>query len=196
MPNRSLISSKKTAIIVVILLTLLAGSIFFLREMGKRSKAAPGVPTLSYSTNPATLQPGQNFDLILNVNPNGASLFAFELYTAFDPLKVEFQNMTNLPQNITSQYLLVSSLVDSTNNMITITGTRTGSAFSGNANLEIARVKMKVKSGASGAINFNWNSNTKLGSDIAKELLNATFTVGGGGGGGITPGPGVPDLHI
>ncbi|OGK25517.1 hypothetical protein A3D76_06110 [Candidatus Roizmanbacteria bacterium RIFCSPHIGHO2_02_FULL_37_9b] len=196
MVYRFLFTSKKSLLIVVALLSLLAGTIFFLREMRKRSRAAPGIPTLFYSVEPATVQSGQNFDLVLKVNPNGASFFAFELYTIYDPTLVEFQNNANLSQNITSSYILVKSSVDTTNNIINITGLRTGSAFTGSANLEIARVKMKVKSGVLGDINFFWDGNSKLGSNINKETLNGLFTIGAAPSVTSTPAPSGPDLHV
>src|SRR3989344_492100 len=197
MPNRLLINSRKTAIIIVVLVTLLAGSIFLLRQ-GRRSKATPGVPTLFYSTEPGSLQSGQNFDLVLKINPNGATLYAFELYTIYDPQKVDFQNTTILAQNISSQFILINSTVDTANNIISITGAKTGSAFPSSSNTEIARVKMKVKSGVLGDVGFSWGGNTKVGSNLNKELLDGLFTISE-----VTiqptstPGqPAGPDLHL
>lgn len=187
---------KKPLIIVTALLSLLLGSIFLLR-VSKRSGATPGVPTLSYSVDPATLQAGQNFDLVLKVNPNGATFFAFELYTNFDPTKVEFQNMNNLNLNITSSHSLINYSIDTASNLITIIGTKTGNGFAGNSDMELARVKMKTKTGAAGDINFTWATSTKLGNNLNKELLNGIFTIGGGSGQPTsTPAPSGPDLHI
>ena len=179
--NSSNSKFKFSGTLLLLLLTLLAGALFLYRKIGIKPKAAPGVPILSYAVDPTPLASGQNFDLILKVNPNGASFYAFELYTSFDSTKVEFQNAADPAQNISSSYLLVKSEVDSVNNLITIVGTRTGSPFSGSSDLPIARVKMRVKAGVSGDVVFNWGNNTKLGSNIAIEKVDGTFTIGGGG---------------
>src|SRR3989344_2972468 len=104
--NQYFSNSKAKGVIVLLLLTLLVGSILLYRRIGLRPKATPGVPSLSFWVSPGTLQAGQNFDLIFKVNPNNASFYAFELYANYDPTKVEFQNNTNLSQNISSSYLL------------------------------------------------------------------------------------------
>src|SRR3989344_3077184 len=184
-------------VVIILLIAFLAVSIVALRQIGLRLRAAPGIPTLSFSTNPSTLQEGQNFDLMLQVNPNNASFYAFELYANYDPNQVEFQNPTNLGQNITSSFILIKSEVDTSTNTITVVGTKTGSAFSGSTNMELARVKMRVISGASGSVDFNWSGITKLGSNINKELIDGSFQIGGGGGivptGGV---PGGPDFNL
>ena len=177
--NSSNSKFKFSGTLLLLLLTLLAGALFLYRKIGVKPKAAPGVPTLSFAIDPVSVTSSQNFDLILNVNPNNASFYAFELYTSFDPSKIEFQDNANLAQNITSTYLLVKSSVDTINNLITIIGTRTGSPFTGSSDIEIARVKMKVKANVSGDMVFNWGNNTKLGSNIAIEKVNGTFKIGG-----------------
>lgn|SRR3989344_37898 len=171
---------KTKNLLLLILLSLLLGSILLTRKIGIRPRAVAGVPSLSFVLEPGTVNSGDNFDLVLKVNPNNASFYAFELYAGFDPGKVEFQDNTNLSQNITSPYLLANAAVDNANNIVTVLGTRTGSPFSGSVDQEIARVKVRVKAGASGDMNFSWSTNTKLGSNIQTDKVNGTFTIGAG----------------
>lgn len=164
-------------VILLIIFTILGGA-FFIRYTGTRIKAAPGVPSLFYAIEPDPIQAGQNFDLVLKVNPNGATFNAFELYTTFDPAKAEFQDMANLANNISSPYILINSSIDTTNNLITIIGTRTGDSFSGTADQEIARVRMRVLADATGDLNFIWdNNNTKVGNKINRDLTDGTFPI-------------------
>ena len=175
--NNKLIKTRITLIGMLLILAIVFGALLFLRNTGTRIKAAAGVPTLFYGINPTSVRPGQAFDLILRVNPNGASFNAFELYTIYDPTKVEFQDMNNLAANISSAYILINSNIDPTNNRITIIGAKTGSPFSGSANLEIARVKMRVISGAEGDMVFSWDGSTKVGNNISRDTQDGTFAI-------------------
>ncbi|OGK33898.1 hypothetical protein A3F58_00545 [Candidatus Roizmanbacteria bacterium RIFCSPHIGHO2_12_FULL_37_9b] len=179
MIERFFSDSKTKSVVLLLLLSLLVGSILLYYKVGVRPKAAPGVPSLNFSIEPGLVNSAENFDLVLKVNPNNASFYAFELYAGFDPSKVEFQDNVNLAQNITSSYPLITKSVDTNSNIITLIGTRTGSSFSGTVNQEIARVKMKVKSGVSGDMIFSWANNTKLGSNLPIEKVNGTFSIGG-----------------
>src|SRR3990167_2418262 len=180
MIERFFSDSKTKSVVLLLLLSLLVGSILLYYKVGVRPKAAPGVPNLNFSIEPGLVNSAENFDLVLKVNPNNASFYAFELYAGFDPGKVEFQDNTNLSQNITSPYLLANAAVDNANNIVTVLGTRTGSPFSGSVDQEISRVKVRVKAGASGDMNFSWSTNTKLGSNIQTDKVNGTFTIGAG----------------
>src|SRR3990172_11939832 len=97
-----------TGKIFLLLLTLILGGLFLYRKIGIKLKATAGVPRLTYSIEPATVNANQNFDLVLKINPNNSSFYAFELYTSYDPSKVDFQNTADLAQNITSNYLLTN----------------------------------------------------------------------------------------
>jgi len=172
-----LFKPKSVVIIFTVIFSTLFAVYLILSQTGTRIKAAAGVPTLFYTISPASVRPGQNFDLILMVNPNGASFNAFELYTNYDPAKVDFQNTANLSANIISTYVLINSTVDQGNNIITIIGTKTGLPISGSANREIARVKMKVNNSAEGDMFFNWSGGTKIGSNISIDPISGTFPI-------------------
>ena len=161
----------------LLVVSLLVGSVFLFKKNDQTAKLTSRVPTLSFSVEPQSVRPEQNFDLVLRVNPNSASFYAFELYTVYDPTKVEFQNTVDLSRNIKSSYPLIRSIIDRSNNTITVVGTRLGNPFSGSGEIEIARVKMRVKKRAKGDMIFSWSSNSKLGSNIATEKLNSTFHI-------------------
>ena len=163
------------AVVLLILLAIVAGSVVFLKKNSARPKATPGVPLLLFSTAPDQVGSGQDFDLILKVNPNGAEFHAFELYSSFDPLKVEFQDSVNLSANISSPYTLIVSSIDILNPTISIIGTQTGNPFTGNEDVEIARVKMKKKPDSKDRLIFSWDENTKLGNKLPIQKLNVTF---------------------
>lgn len=163
------------AVFLLILLSIVAGSVVFLKKNSARPKATPGVPILLFSEVPAHVGSGQDFDLILKVNPNGAEFHAFELYSRYDPLNVEFQDSVNLSANITSPYSLIVSSIDTVDPTISIIGTQTGNPFAGNEDIEIARVKMKKKTDIKGDINFSWGEGTKLGNNLQIEKLNKQF---------------------
>ena len=175
-------------VIVLLMFSLLMEYAILFNHLNPNIKAASGTPSLSFSIAPGTVSPGQNFDLRLNVNPNNAIFNAFELYINYDPTVVEFQNTSNLSLNIGSAYPLIVASVDTTNNLISIVGTKSGAGFTGTTNIMLALVKMRVKSNASGTMNFYWNPNTNLGQRLTKDMIDGFFPIAGGGGS--------PDLHI
>ncbi len=171
------LKNSKLLIFLVALAAIAAFASYILRDAGQRSSAAPGIPTLSYAIEPSDIRPNDGFDLIIKVNPNGATFNAFELYTNYDPNLVDFQDSANLSQNISSSYILINSSVDTANNLINIVGTATNNGFSGNSEMEIARVLMKVNDGVSGDINFVWDQRTRVGNKLDHEKLDGLFPI-------------------
>ncbi len=166
---------KGSAALLLIMALVLAGAgIVGYRQVNKTSqvKMTAGVPTLTFSVEPQINSKEQDFDLIINVNPNGAEFHAFELYFNFDRSQVEIQDQENPAQNITSSYSLIKSEIDTASGKVSLVGTRLGSAISGNQNTELARIRMNsIRSSlASGA--FSWDQSSKIGKDIQKQLVN------------------------
>ncbi|OGK27767.1 hypothetical protein A3C28_03895 [Candidatus Roizmanbacteria bacterium RIFCSPHIGHO2_02_FULL_39_9] len=176
---------KAIALFAIFFTALIAGTFILLTQFVFRPRATAGVPSLSFATEPTSAEAGQNFDLVLKVNPNGSSFYAFELYFNYDPTKVEFQNSTQLEQNITSGFLIGQSSVDTTNHKITLLGAKPSTPFSGTAEQEIARIKLKLKESAAGEYQFNWLENTKLGTNLNIEKINGVFLVGSQAGAGL-----------
>ena len=166
-------------LILLIILTIIGGSVLYFRKSAKptapQPKAAPGVPTLTFASDPPIVNPGDDFNLILKVNPNGAEFHAFELYAKYDPTKAEPQDSVNPSANIVSSYPLIISTIDSANATITLIGTRTGSSFSDNQDQEVARVKLKKKADTQGNLNFTWDENSKLGNKLELEKINSSL---------------------
>lgn len=175
--EKNFFSTPKFIIFLVAIAAIVVFTGYLLREANKRSSAAPGVPTLSYSIDPDVIHPTDGFDLIIKVNPNGAVFNAFELYSTYDPALVNFQDQTDLSVNISSSYILINSSIDTTSNRITIIGTATGGGFSGNSEMEIARVRMLVNDSAFGDVTFVWNPDTKIGAKIARETVDGIFPI-------------------
>ena len=181
--SRFINQSGVGAIVLLILLSLIAGSVVIFKKKNpapattpsnvpSSEVSAPGTPVLSFTSDPASPGPNENFDLILKANPDGTEFHAFEFYVSYDPEKVDFQIQEDLSQNISSAYPLIISAVDSNSQKISIVGTRTGSPFAGSEALEIARVKMKSKSGSGGGLVFSWGEGTKLGNKIPFQKLD------------------------
>lgn len=132
----------------------------------------PEFPTLSFVKEPQTVKSDQNFDLVLKVNPNDAEFHAFELYVSYDPLKVDFQEGVNLSDNIVSPYPLIISSIDPSTKTVSVVGTRISGPFTGDTDVEIARIKMKRKAAPSESLSFSWGENTKLGDKLRIEKIN------------------------
>src|SRR3989344_2540504 len=129
------------AVALLIILALIAGSVAMVKKNSPKRSRSPSTnpsevaagkePILSFVTDPATVAPGEKFDLIIKVNPKDTNFHAFELYTKYDPSNLDFQIQDNLAKNISSAYPLIINTVDTNTQIISIIGTRTGSSFSG-----------------------------------------------------------------
>ena len=165
---------NKVRLFLVFVILLIIASAVIVREsrQTKTQVAVPNIPSLSFALEPQTVKAGENIDLILQVDPNGVEFHAFELYFTFDPYQVELQNPDNAAQNISSEFPLIRSDVDSTAGKITMIGTRLGTPFIGSENLEIGRIRLKTKRNSLGVGTFQWDEQTKLGSNLSRSLLH------------------------
>ena len=68
---------KAIALFAIFFTALIAGTFILLTQFVFRSRATAGVPSLSFATEPTSAEAGQNFYLVLKVNPNGSSFYAF-----------------------------------------------------------------------------------------------------------------------
>lgn len=164
----------EVGLVLVLVLSLIAGTIFVVKKKMSKPVAKQGVPVLFYSIEPQTVAANQDFNLILKVNPNGADFHAFELYTKFDPIKIGFKDEVNLSTNIVSSHPLIISTIDTVNKTVSVVGTRTGVAFSGNEPIEIARIKMK-KVNNNDRMVFTWDEKTKLGNKLEINKTDGIF---------------------
>lgn len=174
---------KNVKVIVLlgfIVLALLAGIFSIFQGLKVKPKADAGGVQLNFAVEPAALQVGSTFNLILKTNPSNTTFNAFKLYVTFDASKVEFQNGTDPVQNISSSFSLITKSYDVQTNTMTIIGTNTSGGFSGTTDQEIARVSMKVKTGVTGDIAFQWGTATQLRDGLQVSKNNQAFTIGGG----------------
>lgn len=177
--TRSYGKFKAIALFAIFITALIAGTFILLTRFVFRPRATAGIPRLNFSvlnTSDAT-QADKPYDLILKVNPNGAAFYAFELYFTYDPTKIELQS-GSAAENISSNFLIASSSVNTTTGEVSIVGARTGTPFSGTDNQEIARLKVKVKEGATGEYKYEWKNNTKLGNNLNVDLEHLSFVIG------------------
>ena len=170
--DRSFPISGSGLVAALIIISTLAGSVFFLQKNIRRSYTpVEGVPTLLFANEPEKVRKNSDFDLILKINPNTAAFYAFELYVKYDPAEVGFQNTGNPSANIVSSYPLIISSINEVSQTISVVGTRLGSSFTGREEVEISRDRMR-RSGSSGKAEFIWGDGTKLGDDIQIQTIS------------------------
>lgn len=124
--------------------------IFFVRYQRSKLRMAKLVnpPILSLGSNPATLIPGQPFELLIQLDPQNNDIHAFDIILHYDDSKIVFQNPVNLMENIISSYQLLRGAndrlthIDGVNKTIRIVGVNTKNAF--DSLVVIARVTVRV----------------------------------------------------
>ncbi|MBM3283462.1 hypothetical protein FJY90_04365 [Candidatus Gottesmanbacteria bacterium] len=159
--------SLRTKNIQVALTVFLFASVFLaLVAAGMRyvrPKAAGGPISLSFTSLPEQLRSGGDFDLIVRANPGDLPFNAFELHFTFDDTKAELRNLSDPGSNIERMFSSDLSLTQKIEgNKIVISGAKTGDAFSGNQNIDLVKVKMKLKADAVGTVKFVWDAATQL----------------------------------
>lgn len=146
--------------------------IFFIRyqrsKIGMAQLAKP--PILSFGSSPATLSPGEPFELLIQLDPQSSDIRAFDILLHYDDTKITFQNPEDLSSSITSSYHLLKGInttfIDTLHKTIRIVGVNTKAAFS--SLVVIARVAGFVVSDAPAGSRplFTWGAETKLGDYI------------------------------
>lgn len=143
-----------------------------------RPKAEGGPTILSFAASPSPLPQEGDFDLILRANPNGLSFNAFEFHVAFDESKVVLRDPDSLGSNFERLYssrLPLTQRVEG--NKIFISSAKTGEPFSGTNDINLVKVKMRVKSGAAGQADFTWDDKTEVEAKPL-EKQNGSFSIG------------------
>ncbi|MBI2028817.1 hypothetical protein HYT02_00160 [Candidatus Gottesmanbacteria bacterium] len=169
----------KAVFFIVFLLGALAVALYLSQQRYIRPQAVAGQPDISFTTNPA-ISPGGNFDLIIQVAPNGAAFYAYEFIFNFDASKVSLQD-TTVPENNFVKSSDTTVMYSNVNgNTITVSGAKTGTPYPSSGTYELLRVKMKALANATGTVNFTWDNSSTI-ADKQTNKVNGTFTIGGGG---------------
>lgn len=170
--------------------------IFFIRyqrsKIGMVQLAKP--PILSFGSSPATLSPGEPFEVLIQLDPQGSDIRAFDILLHYDDTKITFQNPVypdsigdDLGANITSSYQLLRGAsdrlthIDSVSKTVRIVGVNTKGSFG--SLVVIARVAGVVVSDApAGSYElFVWDkAETKVGDYVrirVVERQQKMFTV-------------------
>lgn len=168
-------------IAVAVLVTIITITSIITSSLIKQNKPNSKIQTISHQPqlifSSTSLSAGQPFDLIIKVNPNGSTFNAFRFDYSFDGSKVEFLNLSDISSHF--ERLFTSSLPLDTQisgTTVSILGAKTGTSFSGITDIDMVKVKMRVKSGVTGTVAFNWNSTTEV-EDKTFTSQNANFTI-------------------
>lgn len=172
----------RLGILAIIFFSILGG-FFVLKERILQPKAGGGPVTLSMQTDPATINPGDNFDLIVKTNPQGLSFYAFEIYIAYNPDQIEPQS--GYPGNIkTSNTLIPNTSITMPSYTFPLVGIKPMTPFSGTADQEIARIPLRVKPTATGSVTFTIANTSKIGDGaFTINAIPGVFQLGSSGGG-------------
>jgi|GEM_PF-2300895 len=191
---------RKIAVIVTFTVAIV-GAVYLFYSMRLRSKASNAMPKLSFATNPSPLVASSNFDLIVKMNPNGTTgFYAVSFVFTYQADKISFQNTQNLDANIVvldSLLTVTEKKVDTAAHTIKIVGTRTGTAYSGSTDMDVAKVTMKMKTGAVFPAFFQWINPTGLGSaGTAIEKTDGTFSDVAAGSSSSSTAAGTGNIHF
>lgn len=172
----------RLGILAIIFFSILGG-FFVLRKRFIQPKAGGGLVTLSMQADPATINPGDNFDLIVKTNPQGSSFYAFEIYIAYNPDQIEPQS--GYPGNIkTSNTLIPNTSITTPSYTFPLVGIKPMTPFSGTTDQEIARIPLRVKSTATGPVIFTITNTSKIGDGaFTINAIPGVFQLGSAGGG-------------
>lgn len=206
------IKLKILTIIITLGLAVWFGVNWFV-DYQRRSKASAAPPTVMLQiANAAQVAPGSPFDLIFAVNPNSTPFYSFNVTFTFDPTKVALADPANAEANIErmkEDIIITKRVVSATDNTIQIQGLRQGAPFIGGTTIEVAKISLVMKEGATLPLDFTWKDSTSLDvSPIEKKNMSyngqptpttaptgvgpigvptATPVPASGGGGGTTP---------
>lgn len=159
------------ASIVFFIVFIAVMSYFFIRSQRSKftSRLAVGTPVLSFGTNPASPKAGENFELLIQVDPKNNDFHAFDLVISYDDTLVEPQNLADLTENITSSQEILKDTnpnltnIDPAAKTIRIVGARLKEPFSSLSVIARVTVRVKPTVPAGSYEIFKWDEKTKLG---------------------------------
>jgi len=201
---------RKNIRIIIIIAVLITASLFgayWMQQYLQNSRAAAAPPTASFIIAGPKVNPGDSFDLTLQINPNLTPFFSFDVAFTYDPTKVSLKNTdpATILSNITplstkgngvvDVNLLTgveSTNIDTTLHTIRITAIRAtgaGDPFMGRDSFKMVKISFVMNQGQSLPLSFNW---AEGGSTFEKVNLNYT-----GEEPTATPGPtGIPPADV
>lgn len=185
-------SVKKIVIGVVLVGVSLFGA-YWMQQYLQRSRASATAPTASFSIDGPTVNPGDSFDLIVQLNPNLTPFYSFDIAFTYDPAKVvpgtvevSADSTSTLPASITPLSTKADGTVDvkllsgeGTTNIdesthtVRITAIRDNGAndpFSGRDILKVVKVAFTMKEGQTLPLDFKW-----IDPDPAKITISDSF---------------------
>lgn len=169
----------------------LFGSIYFLsiQRIGILPKAAEEGPHVRlFFDRDAPLKRGKDFSLILKLNPQGASLYGFEVMIRYDGERVELSRsvIDDLTQAFNAEAGFFKRIEQvEEGRAIRVYGAKLGGdPISGTDDIELAKIRFKVKETVADTdeIAFSWDrQETKIAGDkvaVAADTSDAKLTLG------------------
>lgn len=167
--------SKILAVVIFLLLSVFAG-VMALSQRFIKPQAAPGEPILTFTVeNNQQLHPGDNFNLLVHVDPNGTSYNAYSLQFSFDPAVIGLQNPSDVASNIEELYPnpIVSKQLNG--NTLIIEGGSINSSIS--TAMDLFRITMRVNPSTTATVaNIPWSDETQV-MNFTLEKHNGSFSI-------------------
>lgn len=164
----------RVLIIGAVLITASLFGAYWMQQYLLRSRASAAPPTASFVITGPKVNPGDSFDVTLQINPNLTPFYSFDVAFTYDPLKVDLKvtDPAKLTDNITPLASTGTGAVDvqllkgvgttninTASNTIRISGLKVdGSSdpFTGRDPLNIVKVSFVMKAGQELPFDFKW----------------------------------------
>ncbi|MFH0773815.1 MAG: hypothetical protein V1922_05910 [bacterium] len=175
-------------IIGVVLVGVSLLGVYWLQQYLQRSRASATAPTTSFVIAGPKINPGDSFDLILQINPNLTPFFSFDIAFTYDPAKVSLKvtDVANILSNITplstkeNEVVDVKLLtgtgntsIDTNTHTVHITAIRDNGAndpFMGRDPIKMVKVSFVMNQGQALPLDFKW-----VDPDPAKTTTSDSF---------------------
>lgn len=163
----------------VVLVTASLFGVYWLQTYLQRSRASATAPTASFVIAGPKVNPGDSFNLTLQINPNLTPFFSFDLAFTYDSSKIEAGTITPLStkrDDVVDVQLMKgkgTTSIDTNTHTIRVTGFRTNGSndpFTGRDPLQIVNVSFIMKGGQSLPLEFKW-----IDPDPAKITISDSF---------------------
>lgn len=183
-------------IIGAVLITASLFGAYWMQQYLLKSRASAAPPTASFLITGPKVNPGDSFDVTLQINPNLTPFYSFDVAFTYDPLKVDLK-VTD-PAKLTDNIIPLASTgtgavdvqllkgvgttnVNTASNTIRISGLKVdGSSdpFTGREPLNIVKVSFVMKTGQELPFDFKWvdPDSTKANDSDSYEKKDLHYT--------------------
>ena len=183
-------------VIGAVLITAILFGVYWMQHYLLRSRASAAPPTASLIITGPKVNPGDSFDVTVQINPNLTPFYSFDVAFTYDPLKVDLQitDPAKLVENITPLSSKGNADIDvqllkgagttninTASNTVRISGLKidgSSDPFTGRDPLNIVKVLFVMKAGQSLPLDFKWvdPDSTKVNDSDSYEKKDLHYT--------------------